>query len=653
MLTRFEITARTPVLDSKPFGSVGPYEQLEGSAYFAVDPDHPLNQPIVDLQLAPRNADGCVEFRADIWILKPVDPSRGNGNALYNVVNRGRKGILTTFNLAAGSNRPTAGSEFGDGLLMDAGYTVAACGWQADVPPEAPDNPHLMTLDVPIARTANGPITGPVGCEIIVDAPADTHSLGSRYHHPYEVAEGAEGQAVLTVREKPYDAPQTIDRTSWSFTRFDDGHPAIHYPPGFDPGLIYNLVYIGKDPIVMGLGFAATRDFISSLKYDGDNPAAQDGHTHIDRAYGFGSSQSGRFLRHLLYLGFNEDENQRQVFDGLIVNVAGGAMGSFNHRFAQPSRHSSAHFDVFYPTEQFPFTDDPQTDPITGKTDGLLDRCRDRTTTPKIFYVNSSTEYWNRSASLIHTDIDSTTDIAPPDCVRVYHFAGTQHGAADLPTGPNPLPGNPVDFKLGHRALLVALDSWVCGENEPLPSHHGKIAANTLVVPTDETFAFPDLPGLPRPTISRIPRRFDFGPQWDSGIISTEPPKLGSIFKTLVAAVDKDGNEIAGIRLPEVAVPLGTFTGWRFRSSAMGATWALIGLSGSWLPFAPTAAQVAKGDSRPPIADRYSSQDDYVARCVEVARSLVTERLMLERDIERVADRARRMYDWAMRDTQS
>ena len=653
MLTRFEITARNPVLDGKPFGQVGPYEQLEGSAHFAVDPDHPLNQPIVDLQLAPRNADGCVEFRADIWILKPVDPSRGNGNLLYNVVNRGRKGILTTFNLAAGSNRPATESEFGDALIMDAGYTIAACGWQADVPPEAPDNPHLMTLDVPVARAADGPITGPVGCEIIVDSPVDTHSLGSRYHHPYEVADGTEDRAVLTVREKPYDPPQPIARTNWSFTRLDDDCPVIHYPSGFEPGLIYNLVYIGKDPIVMGLGFAATRDFISSLKYDGDNPTARENRPSIDRAYGFGSSQSGRFLRHLLYLGFNEDENQRQVFDGLIVNVAGGAMGSFNHRFAQPSRHSSAHFDVFYPTEQFPFTDDPQTDPVTGATDGLLNRCQNRSAAPKIFYVNSSTEYWNRSASLIHTDIDSAVDIEPPDCVRVYHFAGTQHGAAELPTGPNPLPGNPTDFKLGHRALLVALDSWVRGENAPPPSRHGKIADNTLVAPIGETFDFPDLPGLPRPTIPRIPRRLDFGPEWESGNISTEPPKLGPVFKTLVAAVDEDGNEVAGIRLPEVAVPLGTFTGWRFRSAAMGATWALIGLSGSWLPFAPTSDQIVDGDSRTPIADRYASRDDYVDRCIQIARTLVGERLMLERDVERVAEKARRMYDWAMDRTRS
>ncbi|MFT7695273.1 MAG: hypothetical protein ACI8P2_003907, partial [Candidatus Latescibacterota bacterium] len=265
----------------------------------------------------------------------------------------------------------------------------AACAWQADVPPEFAGDVDLLTLDAPVAQG----IEGPVGCEILVDEPTRMHSLGSRYHRPYEVADDSEAQAQLTVREEPYGTATPIAREAWQFTRFDDGRPALQYEAGFIPGLIYHRVYTGRDPVVMGVGMTVTRDFVSGLKYAADNPTAQHGRPTIARAYGFGSSQSGRFLRHLLYQGFNADEEGRQVFDGLQVNVAGGGMGSFNHRFAQLSRHASAHFDAYYPTEQYPFADAPEQTPHTEMTEGLLDACGRQGTTPKIFYINSSTEY--------------------------------------------------------------------------------------------------------------------------------------------------------------------------------------------------------------------------------------------------------------------
>jgi len=653
MLERFEISVRRPVLESRPFGDTGAYEQIEGSAWFVVDPNNPLNEPIVDLKLAPRNAAGLVECRADIWVLKPVDCGRGNGGLLHYISNRGRKGVLTVFNLASGSNRPTTEEEFGDGFLMEQGYVVGACAWQADVPPEAVDTPHLMTLDVPVAGSQGGPIRGPVACEILVDERVEIHSLGSRYHHPYEVAEGTEVEAVLTVREEPYGELRVIGSEEWSFDRLDDGRAAIRYVAGFEPGFLYNLVYTGRDPLVMGLGLTVTRDFVSFLKYDGsvNNPTAVDGRPVLERAHAFGSSQSGRFLRHMMYLGFNEDEGGRQVFDGLAVNVAGGAMGSFNHRFAQPSRHAATHFDTYYPTEQFPFNDAPQVDPHTGEVGGLLDRCTASGTTPKIFYINTATEYWNRGASLIHTDVDGTVDVEPPPSVRIYHIAGAEHGPAELPTGAEVLPGSPVNFRFSHRALLVALDEWVSTGEEAPASRYGQIGDGTLVRPDGDAFRFPELAKLPRPkpTAHRRPCRLDFGPEWASGLIANEPPLVGREYVALVAAVDEDGNEIAGIRLPEVAVPLGTFTGWRFRAAEMGATWALMGLAGTWLPLARTSAEAAAaGDGRQAIAERYRDREDYVARCVGVAEELVGERLMLQRDVARVADRARHMYDWAM-----
>lgn len=629
MLTDVTITDRADVLDGKPFGRVGAYEQIYGSATFEVDPADSRNARVVDLGLAPTNAAGRVECRADVWVLQPAEPQAGNGALLYHVVNRGRKGVLGTYNLAAGSNRPHAPGHFGDGFLMEEGWTVAACAWQADVPPEAPDNADLMTLDVPVPTDGGRPITGPVACEILVDAPCDLHSLGSRYHHPYEVAEGTESSASLTVRQRPYDTPEPVDRDAWSFDRLPDGRAAIRYPDGFEPGLIYNLVYTGRDPRVVGLGFVTTRDFVSAIRHDADLFG-----TAVDRTFAFGSSQSGRFLRHLVYEGFNEDEAGRQVFDGLVVNVAGGGLGSFNHRFAQPSRHASAHFDVGYPTEQFPFTDLPQTDPVTGQTAGLLDRCDATGTTPRIFYTNTSTEYWNRSASLTHTDITAARDVDVHPSVRIYHFAGTQHGPADLPAGDNSLPGNPVNFRLAHRALLVALGRWVRDDTPPPDSRHGRIDDGTLVPHDAIRRSWPAI-GIPLPEHPRDPRRLDHGDTWPDGVISREPPVVGEAYPTLLPAIDDDGNEVAGVRLPEVAVPLGTFAGWRLRSESMGAPWAIVGLQGFWKSFDD-------------VPSRYANEDDYAERCVSTARDLIDAGYLLDRDLPLVEDRARRMYRWAV-----
>ncbi len=648
MLVSLNTKRTEPVLNGKSFGEVGGYEQLYGSARFEVDPAHPLNQPIVDIGLAPVNERGQVECRADFWILKPMDPARGNGNLFYHVTNRGRKGILAAFNHASGSNTPSTAEEFGDGFLMEQGYTIAAVGWQADVPPESDEDSDFTTLDVPIIEG----VTGPVACEIIVDEPTDLHSLGSRYHHPYEPSEPHTDDAVLTIRIKPYDTAEPVERDRWSFDRLTDGRAAIRYSEGFEPGLIYNLVYTARDPRVMGLGFATTRDFVSFLKYeattsDGStNPAADS----IDRAYTFGSSQSGRFLRHLLCQGFNEDESNHQVFDGIFANVAGGSQGSFNHRFAQPSRHASAHFDVYYPTEQFPFNDLPQTDPVTGKTAGLLDRCSETNTTPKIFYTNTSTEYWNRSASLNHTDITGTQDVDVHENVRIYHFSSTKHGPGDLPSGDNAMPANPINFRFAFRALLVALDEWVRNDRPPPRSEHGTIDTGTLVPIDQNAVAWPELPDLPFPEHPRRPRRLDRGSRWaDDQIIDKEPPGLGEPYLTRVSRVDADGNEVAGIKMPEVAVPLGTFTGWEYRSETKGATWALVGLAGIFLPFAKNADSAeAANDPRPPVDARYRDRQDYVRRCVNAGHGLTYLRLMLERDLERVAERAGAMYDWVI-----
>ncbi len=634
MLTQLEITSRKTVLDGKLYGTVGAYEALCGRAWFALDPNHKQNEAIVDLNLAPVDESGRVIFRADVHLLRPVDVARGNGTVFYNVVNRGRKNILPMFNLASGANMPETAAHFGDGFLMRQGYTIAACGWQADVPSEAEGATNLMTLDAPMVN-----VTGPVSCEIIVNDKTDLHSLGSRYHKPYQPVE--DGDAVLTVRAYPYDEAEKIGRDQWAFDRLDDGRAAIRFPQGFEPGRIYNLVYTGKNPTVMGAGFAATRDFVSFLKYGTDgNPLGN----AIERAYAFGSSQSGRFLRHMLYEGFNGDETGRKVFDGVFANVAGGARGSFNHRFAQPSRHASAHFDALYPTEWFPFTDLSQIDPETREKGGLLDRCDAAGVTPRIFYTNTSTEYWNRSASLVHTDVNGLEDIEVHSSVRVYHFASTKHGPGDVPQkSRRTVPPNPVNFRYAERALLVALDRWVREGVDPPESRYGRIADGSLVDADD--LKFPTIPDLKSPVRMRRPLRLNWGNRWNEGIIDCEPPKKGRPFGVRVPQVDEDGNEVAGIRMPEVVAPLGTFTGWRYRQR--GATDALVGLDGMWVPFARDEDE-REGDSRLSIAQRYGSRETYLNCVAQAARELVGGRLMLREDVDRVVARAGAMYDWVM-----
>ncbi|MCZ6636347.1 MAG: alpha/beta hydrolase domain-containing protein, partial [bacterium] len=322
--------------------------------------------------------------------------------------------------------------------------------------------------------------------------------------------------------------------------------------------------------------------------------------------------------------------------------------GSFNHRFAQPSRHSSGHTDVFYPTEQFPFNDLPQTDSVTGKTVGLLDRCEAQGVTPRIFYTNTSTEYWNRGASLVHTDVAGAQDVALPECVRVYHFASTQHGPGEIPAGARETwPPNPVNFRYVLRALLVAMDAWVRDGEAPPESRYGSISEGTLV--RAAAVSFPKIPEVDLLKRMRVPLRLNHGDSWKEGTISKEPPDLGAPYGVLVPALDIDGNEVTGIRMPEELVPLGTFTGWRFRPANHGASDAMVGLAGMWVPFARTEVErETRADSRPSVEARYANQEAYVGCVARAALELVEARLILPQDVTQVLRRAEKMYTWVM-----
>jgi hypothetical protein len=385
---------------------------------------------------------------------------------------------------------------------------------------------------------------------------------------------------------------------------------------------------------------------VSRLKYDGAAELDIDARA-LDRALGFGISQSGRFLRTYLYYGFNEDESHRRVFDGVIAHVAGGGRGSFNHRFAQASRDAHPYLNFFYPTDIFPFTDRAQVDFRTGVNDGLL-VFQELEHLPKVFYTNSSYEYWGRAASLIHTSIDGREDAKLLDNVRIYHFSGSQHGPAGFP--PKVTSGqqksNPMDFRWAMRALLVSMDRWTTHEAEPPASRYGRIEDDTLVSP--DGLDFPDLPGVDRHARIHKAYRADYGEEFRSdGIVAKEPPEIGDAYPMMVPAVDADGNEKAGISLPEHSVPLATYTGWNVFNESSGPTHVLSNMQGSFIPFPRTASERKKTlDPRLSIEERYPSREHYLGLVAEAALALIDDGYLLGEDLPAILSQAGEHWDY-------
>ena len=462
-LVSLSIARREVVLDGRAFGLAGPYEKLVGTAHFAVEPDLPQNQIIVDLKLAPRNVHGEVEFSSDFYLLKPVDPSRSNGRLFYEAGNRGSKRILQIFQKASRSADPTTGEEFGDGVLMSRGFSFLWMGWQWDVPD------GRMRMAMPVAVTDGQPITGLVRGNFVGPV-GSTALVADRGHRAYSVVNPASDEHVMTVKSLPTDPPTVVPRDRWRFT--EPG--TVELDGGFVPGQIYDVVYLSEGPRVIGAGLAGTRDIVSFFKYEeGDaNPLP-----NTEYALGWGVSQTGRFLRHFLYQGFNEDESGRQVFDGVFDQVGGAGRGSFNHRFGQASRDALQHFNFLFPVDMFPFADTTLTDPLTGVTDGLLRRASNSGTVPKIFHLLTNSEYFNRAGSLIHTDPTGVRDVAPPDTSRIYMVSSGPHIVGQFPPAPNPSASflgqasmNPLVYAPVIRALFDALDAWVVDDREPPPS---------------------------------------------------------------------------------------------------------------------------------------------------------------------------------------
>jgi hypothetical protein len=615
-VTRVEVSQRTDI-------PIVNYEQIVGKVYFAVDPKLAANKIIVDVDRAPKNAKGLIEFSADVFVLRPKDAAKSNGTALLEISNRGGRGMIGMFDLAQGRELRTA-ADLGDPLLFEAGYTLVWVGWEFDVPDRA-----AIKLYAPVIKG----LTGPVRSEIMVDRRATTASLADRAQVPYAVADPA--TATLTVRNHPTEKPTLIPRDQWKFNADATG---VEFAAGFEPGRIYEVVYTGKDPAVVGLGPAAVRDYIAYMKQQGE----------VKRAIGFGTSQSGRFLRKFLYDGFNADEHGKKVFDGLWAHVGGAGQGSFNNRFGQPSRDGHTWMNFLYPTDMFPFTDEPETD--GGITDAILARAKKDGVVPKIFYTNGSYEYWGRNAALIHISPDGKKDVPPAPDTRIYYLAGTQHGANAAPNKTNTQnQPNPTDYRFAMRALLVDMNEWVTNGTAPPESQIPRINKDQLV--TTGALAFPKIPGVAVPKDTHYAWRLDFGPDFRAkGIITMEPPKIGASFPILIPQVDRDGNETSGLRLPELAVPLATYTGWNLRDPKIGAPEAIQSMVGSFIPFAKTKAERDQsGDPRPSIAERYSGRDEYLKKIEAAAKPLVNQRLLLDRDVERVKEKAAGRWDSLMK----
>jgi hypothetical protein len=680
-IVRVEITQTAPAWGGRNFGEIGGYERVIGKAYGEIDPQSPSNAMIQDIALAPKNARGMVEYSTDIDILRPADRSKSNGVLFFNIINRGNKGGLALINVDIPGGPANIGNintvtEAGDGFMQQQGYTVVWFGWQPDVV----NGNNRMTMQVPVARNPDGSaITGTVRNELTVLRPATTLPLQSGWFtagsKPYPTVSTDNKTALadgflptLSVRVRENEPRSVIPNTEWSFGSCEaDKAPAVNdwqicYPAGFKPGRLYEFTYRAKDPLVLGLGFAAARDLGAFLKASekDDSGAANPAYVAGAKAIVMGSSQSGRFIRSLIHLGFNSDEAGKIVFEGALPHIGGGLM-PLNVRFGQPGRAVTNTTDHLFPGAEFPFAYAKVTDPLSGRTQGILDRCTATATCPKIVHAATALEMWELRQSLGFTDPLGTRDLDEPANVRSYIMASTQHAPAVLPLPakepfgfcqqqPNP---NPHNWTM--RALLTHLAAWVKDGAEPPPSSRPTIAAGNLVAP--DQVRFPRIPANAYGGVMRSAVKFvadndplhvqDYGKDYNaadaSGIISGDPPKLSTArYGTLVAQVDADGNDLGGIRNIFAAVPIGTYTGWNYFNKEFFED-GFCTLSGSFIPFAPTKQErLAAADPRPSIEERYPTKEAYVAAFRKAADDLVAQRFLLPDDAARLVAEAER-----------
>lgn len=652
-VVRFVVEQRTPFAEGTSFGQAGPYERITGTAYLEVDPNDPLNAGIVDLDLAPRNARRRVEFSTPFFMLKPLDLSRGNQKIFYTANNRGNDALL---------NAKTKADVGLNDFPLRMGYTIVDAGWQGDIVP----TPTKLAANLPIATQPDGsPIVGRMRVEyddrnMTRDGAFTLNLEGNPAFRSYETADTNPAHSTFTVRDSVSGTRTPIASDRWAFGRCPEGRGSlvpsavdICFFDGFRLDKLYELIYPAKNPIVMGLGFATTRDVASFLRYElrddagNPNPLATGGTNPIRRVYATGASQTGGYLRDLVYQGFNEDESHRKVFDGIMPTIAGTIRVFINVRFADPNVYADQDVTHDYLLSSYPpFTYAVTTDPVSGIRDGLLKR---PATDPLVFHVDSSTEFWQLYASL--NVIDAAGQVVPvPDNVRLYFVSSTGHGftTSGLLTPP---PGrlarcaNPTPSSTGEvtRALLVAMDAWADRGVAPPPTTYPRVDDGTLVPLAEAVRAFPVVPGAKATTVVNELDLLNFGPAFGrtGGIIALHPPLVGTRYPVLVPKTDADGLDVAGIRTTQVAVPLGTTTGWNVRAAGHREP-SLCGLTGSFLPFAKTKAErTATGDPRPSLEERYTNRDGLVRSVERATRDLVEMRFLLQEDADRFVAAAR------------
>jgi len=607
---------RVDVATRADVGTSG-YEKIVGTIHFAVDPNNPRNRFVVDLDKAPVNAAGLVEFSSDLYILRPKTTT-GNGVALVDILNRGNKVVLNGFN-RGGSPDPITENDLGDRFLMRFGYTIVWVGWEFDVAPRA----NAMRIRVPVATDRGTPITGVVRAAWTANAAAKDAVVTDLAAYDAIDPDGADSTLAVCPTLRAASC-SVVPRGTWRVK----GH-TVTLDAGFEAGKTYRVAYRASNPPVAGLGFVAIRDTASWLKYQPDAVAP------VRFAYGYGSSQSGRFLRGFMYEGFNTDEKNRQVFDAVMAHIAGSSRLDLNARWAKPTGLA------VHTITAFPFADASLKDPVSGEQDGELENARMAGHAPRVFYTNTPVEYWGtgRAAALVHTAPDGSADLTLPENVRFYFIAGTQHSPARFPPSVNngQQADNSVDYWWTMRALLLAMNRWVKDGVAPPASQYPRLKDRTLVAA--KTIAFPSIPGV------ASPRALTAGTRIANPLLA-RGGGAGSPVPLLVPDVDEDGNERAGIRLPDVAVPLATYTGWNFRSRAIGATGELVSLLGSSIPFAPTrAAREAANDPRRSIEERYRSRDDYLAKAEQAADALVKSGYLLIDDVPRILQRTSDTWD--------